>query len=546
MPLSDQALGKPLRGKQIDGDDGVPAGVVHVGQQLVAGDARVVDQDVGAAVVVLAQVLGDPVDGVVGGDVERQRGAADLGRGLAERLGRAARRRRTTTLAPSRANTSAMVAPMPRAAPVTNGDLAVERLVPVGGWGGVGRADVEHLAVDVGRLRRQQEPQRGLEARRGGFGVGGQVHQLHRGAAPHLLAERAGEALQRALGDPLVDAARLARGWCRRRRRVRDGPRLRSSGVKNSYSAFRPAGSVMPVASNTSPPNESAQRPPRLLADHVVVLGERGAQRLGDAALAADQQRAGQRRLACAVAAQRLGLRDAELLGEERAGRRSGRLARQVGSHELPFVSRHRIDTNLLQSKKRWVVWPRPHETRSRRSHSQQQPPVAILGGNRIPFARSDGAYANASNQDMFTAALDGLVDRFDLAGEQLGVVVGGAVLKHSRDFNLMRECVLGSALSPYTPAFDLQQACGTGLQATIAAADGIAAGRYEVGRRGRRRHHLRCAHRVRRRSAPCPARAAPRSKSNVDRLKLVGKLPGVAGRRDPGQRRAAHRPVDG
>src|SRR3982074_1593547 len=89
---------------------------------------------------------------------------------------------------------------------------------------------------------------------------------------------------------------------------------------------------------------------------------------------------------------------------------------------------------------------------------------VAILGGNRIPFARSDGPYANASNQDMFTAALGGLVDRFHLDGERLGAVVGGAGLKNSRDFTLMRECVLGSALSPYPPAYDLQQACGTGL----------------------------------------------------------------------------------
>ena len=71
-----------------------------------------------------------------------------------------------------------------------------------------------------------------------------------------------------------------------------------------------------------------------------------------------------------------------------------------------------------------------------------------MLGGNRIPFGRSDRAYAEASNQDMFTAALGGLVDRFGLAGERLGAVVGGAVLKHSRDFNLMRECVLGSELS--------------------------------------------------------------------------------------------------
>src|ERR1700739_4779032 len=120
----------------------------------------------------------------------------------------------------------------------------------------------------------------------------------------------------------------------------------------------------------------------------------------------------------------------------------------------------------------------------SETSPSRQR--VAVLGGNRIPFARSDGAYAEASNQDMFTVALGGLVARFGLAGERLGVVVGGAVLKHSRDFNLTRECVLGSELSSYTPAFDIQQACGTGLQAAIAAADGIAGGRHGVAAAGR------------------------------------------------------------
>ncbi|RKT71681.1 acetyl-CoA C-acetyltransferase [Saccharothrix variisporea] len=107
---------------------------------------------------------------------------------------------------------------------------------------------------------------------------------------------------------------------------------------------------------------------------------------------------------------------------------------------------------------------------------------VAILGGNRIPFARSNGPYATASNQDMFTAALDGLVSRFALQGERLGEVVAGAVLKHSRDFNLVRECVLGSALSAETPAYDVQQACGTGLQAVIAVANKIALGQIEVG----------------------------------------------------------------
>ena len=112
---------------------------------------------------------------------------------------------------------------------------------------------------------------------------------------------------------------------------------------------------------------------------------------------------------------------------------------------------------------------------------TRDERPVAILGGNRIPFARQDKAYAKVGNQDMFTAALDGLVSRFNLQGERLGMVAGGAVLKHSRDFNLIRECVLGSPLSPYTPAFDIQQACGTGLQAITAVADGIARGRYDV-----------------------------------------------------------------
>ena len=154
---------------------------------------------------------------------------------------------------------------------------------------------------------------------------------------------------------------------------------------------------------------------------------------------------------------------------------------------------------------------------------------VAVLGGNRIPFARSDRAYAEASNQDMFTAALGGLVDRFGLAGERLGAVIGGAVLKHSRDFNLMRESVLGSALSSYTPAFDLQQACGTGLQAAIAAADGIAAGRYEVAAAGgvdtTSDAPIGLGDNLRR-----TLLGLRRSKSNVERLKLVGKLPASLG----------------
>jgi len=107
---------------------------------------------------------------------------------------------------------------------------------------------------------------------------------------------------------------------------------------------------------------------------------------------------------------------------------------------------------------------------------------VAILGGNRIPFARSNGPYATASNQDMLTATLDGLVSRFGLQGERLGEVVAGAVLKHSKDFNLVREAVLGSRLAPETPAYDLQQACGTGLQAITTVANKIALGQIDSG----------------------------------------------------------------
>jgi acetyl-CoA C-acetyltransferase len=106
---------------------------------------------------------------------------------------------------------------------------------------------------------------------------------------------------------------------------------------------------------------------------------------------------------------------------------------------------------------------------------------VAVLGGNRIPFARSNGPYARASNQDMLTEVLDGLIARFGLQGRRLGAVAAGAVLKHSRDFNLTREAVLGSALDGATPAFDLQQACGTGLQTALVLADRIALGRIDA-----------------------------------------------------------------
>lgn len=107
---------------------------------------------------------------------------------------------------------------------------------------------------------------------------------------------------------------------------------------------------------------------------------------------------------------------------------------------------------------------------------------VAILGGSRIPFARSNTTYADASNQQMLTAALDGLVERFGLEGLRLGEVAAGAVLKQARDINLTREAVLSTRLSPETPAYDVQQACGTGLEAAILVANKIALGQIDVG----------------------------------------------------------------
>jgi len=107
---------------------------------------------------------------------------------------------------------------------------------------------------------------------------------------------------------------------------------------------------------------------------------------------------------------------------------------------------------------------------------------VAIIGGNRLPFARSNTAYSKVSNQELLTSSLRGLVDRFGLEGHRMGEVVAGAVIKHSRDFNLTRESVLSSGLAPETPAYDIQQACGTGLEAAILVANKIALGQIECG----------------------------------------------------------------
>lgn len=107
---------------------------------------------------------------------------------------------------------------------------------------------------------------------------------------------------------------------------------------------------------------------------------------------------------------------------------------------------------------------------------------VAVVGYNRIPFARHNTFYANASNQDMMVAALNGLIERYHLQGQRLGEVAGGAVIKHSREFNLMRECVLGTSLDHATPACDIQQACDTGVEAAVYIGNKIALGQIDVG----------------------------------------------------------------
>ncbi len=105
---------------------------------------------------------------------------------------------------------------------------------------------------------------------------------------------------------------------------------------------------------------------------------------------------------------------------------------------------------------------------------------VAILGGARIAFARANNAYAEASNQDMLTAAFRFLINKYSLKNEKIGEVAAGAVIKHSRDWNLARESALGAGLHPTTPAYDLQRACGTSLSAVAQLAHRIAAGEID------------------------------------------------------------------
>ncbi len=107
---------------------------------------------------------------------------------------------------------------------------------------------------------------------------------------------------------------------------------------------------------------------------------------------------------------------------------------------------------------------------------------VAIVGYNRIPFARMNTAYADKGNQDLLVSALNGLIDRYYLKGKLLGEVAGGAVIKHISESNLIRESVMETSLDPATPACDLQQACDTGIEAAVYIGNKIALGQIESG----------------------------------------------------------------
>ena len=168
------------------------------------------------------------------------------------------------------------------------------------------------------------------------------------------------------------------------------------------------------------------------------------------------------------------------------------------------------------------------------------------MGGNRIPFARTGGAYTKSSNQDMLTAALDGLIARFGLQDERIGEVAAGAVLKHSRDFNLTREAVLGSALSAETPAYDLQQACATGLETVLGLANKIKLGQIDSAIAG----GVDSAS-----DAPIAVSEGLRevlldlNRAKTASAAAAGPQPAPAqgpGPRRPEHRRAAHRPVHG
>ncbi len=171
---------------------------------------------------------------------------------------------------------------------------------------------------------------------------------------------------------------------------------------------------------------------------------------------------------------------------------------------------------------------------------------VAIVGGVRIPFVRGNGAYAQVGNQDMLTAALRGVVERYGLQGQRLDDVAAGAVMKHSSQWNLTRESVLGSGLAAETPGLDLQRACGTSLEAAILLGNKIALGQIDCAIAGGRRYRERSSRGLPEEFPAAVAAKLPRQDVRRTRESLVRFAPERFAPRAARRRRAANRIVDG
>ena len=171
---------------------------------------------------------------------------------------------------------------------------------------------------------------------------------------------------------------------------------------------------------------------------------------------------------------------------------------------------------------------------------------VAVIGGVRIPFCRSNTLYADKSNLEMLTGVLNGLVDKYSLKGVHIDEAVGGAVVTHSKDWNLAREAVLGTKLAPTTPGITIQQACGTSLQAASMIAGQDRHRRDRVRHRHGLRHHLGRADRLQGEVRAPAGRGAERQVDGAAARRLQGLLAGRAGAAAAQRQRAAHGPVHG
>ena len=175
------------------------------------------------------------------------------------------------------------------------------------------------------------------------------------------------------------------------------------------------------------------------------------------------------------------------------------------------------------------VLHLRRTSPRARRLPCQLDVPSSSAAtGSRSPAPA--GPTRTSANRDLLTAALDGLVARFGLAGERLGEVAAGAVLKHTRDFNLTREAVLGSALAHDTPAYDVQMACATGMETVVALANKIRLGQLEAGSRRRRRLRVGRTDRGERAAARAPCSTSNRARTRAAKLAAVARIrPGTS-----------------